>query len=418
MSRIEFKLPDVGEGLSEGEIVRWLVAAGDTVSRDQIVVEVETDKSIVELPAPADGTIVELGAAEGDMVPIGELLLILETADAAAGEPDDRQDDTSQPVETAVTKSEDAPTTPDRGSSGPRRVKAAPSVRKLAVQHGVDLADVKGSGPSGRITKEDLQQHLDAPEVGGMSERVPPSVPPARAGETGQDLVEPLRGMRRQIAKTMTAAWQQVPHITDIREIDATALVVARRRLAEDLADEVERFTFLPLMIRAVTATLATSPKFNASIDLDDETITYHGSYNIGLAAATDDGLMVPVLHDADRLGLAEIARRVDQLATGARDRSLAPEQLRQGTCTITNYGSFGGWIATPIIRPPEAAIVGFGRIRDTVVAVDGMPVVRPTLPISVSADHRLIDGDDMGGFLNRLTALLEDPILLLAGGR
>jgi pyruvate/2-oxoglutarate dehydrogenase complex dihydrolipoamide acyltransferase (E2) component len=201
--------------------------------------------------------------------------------------------------------------------------------------------------------------------------------------------------------------------------VDASALVAARRRLAEHLAEQLGpdvRFSYLPLLIKAVVTTLASAPKFNASLDLEEETVTYHGRRNIGVATATDDGLIVPVLHDADQLGLAEIADRVAALAQAARSRSLTVDQTAKGTCTVTNFGSFGGWIATPIIRPPEAAIVGFGRIADRVVAVDGVPAVRPVLPVSVSADHRLIDGDDLGAFLNRLTALLTDPILLLAG--
>jgi pyruvate dehydrogenase E2 component (dihydrolipoamide acetyltransferase) len=430
MSQIEFYLPDVGEGLSEGEIVRWLVTPGDEVVRDQTVVEIETDKSIVELPAPADGTILELGGAEGDVLPVGHLLMVMRAADENAAPPSPTSaiaEDSPAPRAEVPSASPSTPVAPERtpaavgpsGDTSPsRRVKASPAVRRLALEAGVDLVEVQGSGAGGRVTRADVEREIDG---GGRQEAAPAASaagPTTVGGAPSEDVVERLRGLRRQIAKTMTQAWQQVPHITDIRQVDATALVAARRRLAEDMRDTVGRFTYLPLLIRAVTETLATSPKFNATIDVDAETITYFGRRNIGLAAATPDGLIVPVLHDADQLGLAEIARRVDELAEGARARSLSPDQLRGGTCTITNFGSFGGWIATPIIRPPEAAIVGFGRIHDAVVAVDGEPVVRPTLPISVSADHRLIDGDDMGAFLNRLTQLLEEPVLLLGGAR
>jgi pyruvate/2-oxoglutarate dehydrogenase complex dihydrolipoamide acyltransferase (E2) component len=213
----------------------------------------------------------------------------------------------------------------------------------------------------------------------------------------------------------MTESWQSIPHITDVREIDATALVAARASLKAALDLDVP-FSYLPLVVRAVTATLDRVPVFNASVDMDAGTITYHGRRNIGLATATPDGLMVPVLHDADTLGLTAIARRVHQLGERARTRKSTPGELADGTFTITNYGSYGSWLATPIIRPSEAAILGLGRIQDRVVAVDGAPVVRPVLTIAVSADHRLVDGDSMGSFLNTLTRYLENPLLLLDG--
>lgn len=426
MSRVEFRLPDVGEGLSGGEIVRWLVGVGDTVRRDQPLVEIETDKSLVELPAPEDGVILELMGSEGDVLPVGDLLLVLETSSApkidipTGGVPS--AEGSATPAENERREPIAAIPAHAVATSG-SRAKAAPTVRKLAVELEVDLSQLEGTGAGGKITKEDVlgaaagqkntssQRHEAA---GGSASHTSPVQPRV----SGVDRVEPLRGLRRQIAKTMTTAWQQVPHITDIREVDATAIVAARKRLALAYGTEVERLTYLPLLVRAVTETLRDSPKFNASVDMDAETITYHGRMNIGLAAATPDGLLVPVLHDADKLGIAQIANRIAQLAEGARQRTLTPQEMRDGTCTITNFGSFGGWIATPIIRPPESAIVGFGRIRDRVLAVDGEVVIRPTLTLCVSADHRLIDGDDMGAFLNRLTEFIESPILMIDGGR
>lgn len=429
MSRMEFRLPDVGEGLSEGEIVRWLVEVGDTVARDQALVEIETDKSLVELPAPQDGVVLELKGSEGDVFPVGELLLVLEVSGDVPSIPNHAEQAPSTAVAPAAVAEGTPPAfdpsaaSPVAGEAGPRP-KAAPAVRKLAVEHGVDLGAVVGSGPNGKITKEDVLQAAGAgaPQPPARVDEPVAGQPPtpatqARARSDRSDQVEPLRGLRRQIAKTMTLAWQQVPHITDIREIDATALVAARKSLMKELSGTVERLTYLPLLVRALTETLRTSPKFNASIDMDAERITYHGRMNIGIAAATNEGLLVPVIHDADQMALGAIARRIDELAEGARARSLSPQEMRDGTCTITNFGSFGGWIASPIIRPPESAIVGFGRIRDRVVAVDGEVVIRPTLTVCVSADHRLIDGDDMGAFLNRITELVEDPFLMIAGG-
>jgi pyruvate/2-oxoglutarate dehydrogenase complex dihydrolipoamide acyltransferase (E2) component len=443
MSELEFRLPDVGEGLDSGEIVEWHVEPGSRVSRDQVLVDVETDKSLVELPSPVDGVVVRLGGDVGDVLEVGAVLIVLQpdqrpssrkpgpAAGSPAAEPAPAPEPASAsasiPAEAPVAALPDPPAAVDGGRPAGRRALASPATRKLALELGVDLSAVTGSGPGGRISNDDVRSFADrpagaaapaepaaeAPEPGGSP--TVPAAEPETVVATLADETVPLRGLRRQIAKTMSRSWREVPHITDFREVDATALVAARnvlRRRAEKVNGTP--FTFLPLLVKAVVATLAEHPKFNASVDMDAETITYHGRRNIGLATATDAGLIVPVLKDADTRSLADIASQIELLANAARSRTVTTDQTSQGTFTITNFGSFGGWIATPIIRPPEAAIAGFGRIRDAVVAVDGVPVVRPTLPLSVSADHRLIDGDDMGGFLNTLSAYLEDPILLV----
>ncbi|MGH8908386.1 MAG: dihydrolipoamide acetyltransferase family protein [Egibacteraceae bacterium] len=378
MNPLEFRLPDLGEGLSEGEIVAWRVAVGDHVARDQIIVEVQTDKSIVELPSPSEGVIAELGGKPGDILPVGAVLAVLRVDGLEA----------AGPPATALA--------PPAVST--QRVLASPATRRLAVELGVDLAQVQGSGPGGRVTTEDVQV----------------SAAPAIAAGTGTSSSEtvPLRGLRRRIAQAMTQAWQQIPHITDFREIDATRLITARERLRGRLGPEL---TYLPLFVAAVAAALSRHPSLNASMDLKAETITYHPRCHIGIATATDDGLIVPVLHDADRKSLAEIATEASALAQAARSRTVTPEQTAGGTFTITNFGSYGGWLGTPVIRPPEAAIAGFGRIHDAVVPVDGVPAIRPLLPMVVAADHRLIDGDVLGRFATDLAALLADPVLLLA---
>ncbi len=387
MSTLEFRLPDIGEGLSEGEIVAWRVAVGDRVARDQIIVEVETDKSIVELPSPSEGVIAELGGKPGDIIPVGAMLAVLATGGVGEVE---GVEEVGGPVATGP----------------PRRVLASPATRKLAVEMGVDLAHVQGSGPGGRVTKEDVQAAA-APVPAG---RASPGAAGRRASSEQETV--PLRGLRRRIAQTMTQAWQQIPHITDFREIDATRLIEVRARLRDRIGPEL---TYSPLFVAAVAAALPRHPALNASLDLDAETITYHPQCHIGIATATDDGLIVPVLHDADRKSLAEIAAEISTLAQAARSRTVTPEQTAGGTFTITNFGSYGGWLGTPVIRPPEAAIAGFGRIHDAVVPVDGVPTVRALLPMVVAADHRLIDGDVLGRFAADLAALLADPVLLLA---
>lgn len=433
MSQLEFRLPDVGEGLSEGEIVEWHVEVGSTVTRDQVLVDVETDKSIVELPSPVNGTVVRLGAAVGDVLEVGAVLVVLETAGRSPVSAHAAPAAPAAPAEPAAPAAPEAPAPPSAAPPTPAaaaaqpagaaggRVLASPATRKLALELGVDLTAVAGSGSGGRVTKDDVLAHTSAPAAPAPTAPTQSARSAASSGRPARvdvpalkDEVVPLRGLRRSIAKSMTRSWTEVPHITEFREVDATALVAARKLLRPRLERDGVAFTYLPLLVKAVVATLREHPKFNASVDMAAETIQYHGRRNIGLATTTDAGLIVPVLKDADTLSLSEIAREIEVLANSARDRSISTDQMSQGTFTVTNFGTFGGWLATPIIRPPETAIAGFGRIRDAVVAVDGQAVVRPTLPLSVSADHRLIDGNDMGGFLTMLIDYLTDPVLML----
>lgn len=374
---VEFRLPDVGEGLAEGEILSWRVAPGDRIARDQILVEVQTDKSVVELPAPVDGVVIELGGKVGDLLPVGAVLAVIAAGDSAKG-------------------------------PASWRVLASPATRKLALELGIDLRTVEGSGPGGRVTKEDVQRAAQAVA----------DAPSVRESVVRADDVEvvPLRGLRRRIAQTMTQAWHEIPHITSFREIEATELVRARARLQERFQHEGIRLTFLPLFVKAVAVALGRHRALNASLDLTAGTVTYHRRRHVGIAIATGDGVIVPVLPDPDRKSLIEIAREAATLAETARAGTIAPEQTAGGTFTVTNTGSYGGWFGTPVIRPPEAAIAAFGRIRDAVVAVDGAPAVRPLLPLTVAADHRLIDGDVLGAFAAELAELLSDPVLLLAG--
>lgn len=429
MSRLEFRLPDVGEGLSEAEIVEWAVAVGDTVAEDQPIVSVNTDKSIVDIPAPTAGTIVELGGEVGDVLPIGALLAVIAVDDDATGPatPPAGTDDAPvassaapspagpfQPVGAAPSDGERPPA--DQGARKPLR--AAPATRRLATELGVDLTAVNGTGPNGRITADDVRAAARtpaAPATAGATQH--PAAPratsagrPAR-GET-PDRTEPLRGTRRQIARTMAAAWS-VPHITDFREIDAAELVRVHGRLRDRIGGG--RLTFLPLFVRAAAAALRRHPSFNARIDVEADEITYRSSVNIGIAAATQHGLVVPVVADADHRSLEDIAEEIARLAEAARAGRLEPGDSADGTFTISNFGSYGTWLGTPIIRPPEVAIAGFGRIADRVVAVDGQPVVRPVLPLAVATDHRLNDGADLGAFAATLADLLRDPVLLLA---
>jgi pyruvate/2-oxoglutarate dehydrogenase complex dihydrolipoamide acyltransferase (E2) component len=384
--RVEFKLPDVGEGLEEGEIVSWLVGPGQVVTRDQALVEVQTDKALVELPSPVAGEVVSLAFAPGDMVKVGQVLMILE--DGAAS----------------------ALPTPPQTAPPPSRPKAAPAVRKLAVERGVDLASVTGTGPGGRVLAADV-------ESAASGVQIPPLARDLHA-ETKEGLGQmapgrhPLRGIRRVTAETMARSWSEIPHITTMDEVDATGLLDARRHLTEAAGSDISLAT---LFVAAVGRGLRRYPLVNASLDTGAGEIVVHDGCHVGLAVATPAGLVVGVVRDADRRPLPDLAAEVNRLTAAARHGRIEVGDLRGGTFTVTNYGSLGGRYATPLIRPPEVGIMGFGAIRPRPFVLDGAVVPRPTLPWAFSADHRLIDGDLATAFAEHVTGLLADPVRLLA---
>ncbi len=424
MSDYEFLLPDVGEGLREGEVVKWHVAPGDTVNADQIIVDVETDKAIVEIPSPVSGTIVRLGGEPNDVLPIGAVLAVIATGGAAPA-PSGRSPG-------APAESIEVPQAPAPGSSPPApraapaskpvgRALASPATRKLARTLGIDLTQIRGTGSRGQITRTDVERFAERGQAPAAASE-PPAAPaaamppaPTVPAPVGEDRVEPLRGLRRQIAMSMEQAWRRVPHIFAMDDIDATELVRARASLNDELGMRGIKLSYMPFFVKACVAALMAHPRFNASLDMEREEIIYRHRYNIGVATATPDGLIVTVVHDADRKGLAEIGEEIASLGALARERRVSLEQLSHGTFTISNYGSYGGLMGTPIIRPPEVAIAGFGRLHEAVVPVDGQPAVRMRLPFCVSTDHRVNDGEHMGAFIDVMTRTLQDPVRLLA---
>lgn len=436
-------LADVGEGLAEAEIVRWLVGKGDTVEADQPIVEVETDKSVIDLPAPVAGVITALNAQEGDVVPVGAKLAVISPSAPAATQVSGRP--TQEPVpagtetEAMTTDAPAAPTStvldaePASPSSG-GRVLASPANRRRALELGIDLTSVRGTGPGGRISADDLECVARAAAIaenGNRDGSVPQPQPQEGSGmsagrpmmawankTTDDDFAvdeRPLGVRRRAVAETMTRSWREIPHITELREIDATALVEVRKRLAARFEPEGISFTVTPLLALATVAALRRHPELHATLDLDGGRALLHRRCNLGVAVATAEGLVVPVVADAHHKGVRELAVDINGLGVAARNNRLRPEQVQGGTFTISNFGSLGVWLGTPIIRPPEVAIAGFGRITEKVVAVDGVPVVRSVLPVAVSADHRMVDGDDLARFVSELGTLLSDPVLLLA---
>ncbi|MGD9752865.1 MAG: dihydrolipoamide acetyltransferase family protein, partial [Acidimicrobiia bacterium] len=421
---LRFALPDVGEGLHEAEIVRWLVAVGETVARDQPIVEILTDKAQVELPSPAAGTIASVHAAEGDIVTVGTVIVDIDDgrgADAPPASPAPAVPSAASPAaapsETTPVAAPAAATAPAVAAAPSRRPKASPSTRKLAARLGVDLRRLAGTGPGGRILAADVEAaHAGGPAPSAAPPATPaarttPSTPAAAAAEPGPlgpvptsrsvttlgqlpAGTHPLRGIRRLTAASMAQSWTTIPHITGMDEVDATALLDARKRLQGSLraggAEEAAAaLTPLVLLAAAVARTLRRFPLVNAAVDADGAAVTVHERVNLGVAVATPDGLIVPVVTDADRRDLVSLALEMQRLAVAARNRTVSADELRGGTFTLTNYGALGGRFATPLILPGQAGIMGFGAIKERPIVVDGAVVARRTLPVVFSADHR-----------------------------
>ena len=386
-----FRLPDIGEGLEEAEIVEWLVRPGDTVVRDQALVEVLTDKASSELPSPVAGVVLTLGGAEGDRLQVGDVLI--EIDDGSVGEP--AMPEAPTPV-VAATTSEAAT---GRTTSG-NRPKASPATRKLARERGIDLAATIGTGPGGRITAADLD----------TSAPTPTSVP----DDSTLGQMEPgrhaLRGVRGVVARNMAQSWSEIPHIHTFDELDASLLLDLRTRM-QGMGREV---TPLAVAIVAAAGALRRFPLVNACIE--DEEILVSERVNLGVAVATESGLVVPVLKDADQLDVFAATTAVAELAERPRAGDLTAADLRGATFTVTNYGSLGGRWATPIIPPGQAAILGLGRIADRPTVVNGAVAVRPMLPFVFGADHRLVDGDLLEAFKRSIVDDLTEPLRLLVG--
>ena len=497
----EFELPDLGEGVAEGELLAWHVAPGDHVDGDQVIAEVETDKAAVDVPSPVAGTVQERQYEPGDIVETGAVLVTIDTDEA--GDTDGEATDDSSTTEGTSTEE-----TSTRGG----RVFAPPTVRRLARELGVDLTTVDGTGPSGRITEGDVRRIGDgegeqsageasgagdgetavksavrpvgddedeqsadrdqtlatpstrkvARELGVNIDAVPtdqmrdgqPYVDEAAvrawATETTAEQVpterrEPYRGVRRRIGQQMQRSRQEVPHATHHDQAVVSGLVEARDRL-EPLAEErAIRLTYTPFLLKSVAAALTDHPILNTELDTEAEEIIYRDEYHIGVATATDDGLVVPVVENVNEKGLLELAREVNDLVERARSRDIAREELQGGTFTVTNFGAIGGEYADPIINVPETAILGTGALKKRPVAAgetrterasrdgkrgergadrressrqvrpaSGEVLAKPTLPLSLAIDHRVIDGADAARFVNTLKEYLADPTLLL----
>ena len=391
----ELKLPDVGEGIAEGEVVRWLVAEGAAVKEDDPLVEVLTDKANVEIPSPVTGTLAKILAQPGQVVKVGAPLALIEPA---AG-----QSVAGHRAEVSATASPEAP---EPGKGVPAKepgapggaVLATPVVRKLAKDLGVELGNVRGGGPGGRVTEEDVRQ-----AAGKGAAAAPGPAPGAAPGER-----IPFRGRRRMVARKMVAAKTRVPHAMLVDEADVSGLLAERTKMREIGEREGVRITILPFLMKAVADALKGHPALNASLDEDREEIVLKKTFDIGMAVDAEDGLVVPVVRNADAKTVIELAREIERLSAGAREGTLSPEDLSGGTFTITSIGSIGGLFSYPVINVPEAAILAAHKIVTRPVVRDGEIVPREMMYLSLSFDHRIVDGGAATRFMNEVVRRIE----------
>ncbi len=443
MAKWEFKLPDIGEGVTEGEVVQWLVKEGEIVKEDQPMVEVMTDKATVTITSPRAGRIAELRGKPGQVVQVHSVLVVFEL-DAAAPTPNNghahangtssKKDD--GPAATAVGDIRE--TLPGMGSPAPARAApatsqggrsaggavstyfnekplATPATRKTARDLGVDLKQVRPSGPQGRVTKQDVEAHAHG--QGARAEVSTPAAPQTITARTPTVIAPgaleervPFTGMRRRIASKMQQSKQTAAHFTFVEECDTTALMGLRARLRETAEKQGVKLTYLPFIVKAVVAALKKHPILNSALDEAKQELVYRKYYNIGVAASTDAGLMVPVIKDADRRSLLDIAREIDRLGQDAKAGKSRVDDLQGSTFTITSLGAEGGLFATPIINFPEVGILGVHRIKERPVVKDGQIVIGHVMLLSLSFDHRIVDGHVGAAFAYDVIGYLENP--------
>ncbi|WP_374963629.1 dihydrolipoamide acetyltransferase family protein [Lysinibacillus sp. RS5] len=438
----EFRLPDIGEGIHEGEIVKWFVKAGDTVKEDDILCEVQNDKAVVEIPSPVEGTVEEVLVGEGTVAVVGDVLirfdapgyedLKLKGDDHAEAKTEAQVQATAEsgqavakaPVEEEKASEKTAVKTEDVAVDT-KRIIAMPSVRKFARDNDVNIREVKGTGKNGRILKLDIENFLNgggaveaevaqvANEEAVQQETTTQAAPVVLEGEFPETR-EKMSGIRKAIAKAMVHSKQTAPHVTLMDEVDVTALVAHRKKFKDIAAEKGVKLTYLPYVVKALISTLREFPEFNRSLDDATQEIIQKHYYNIGIAADTEKGLLVPVIKHADRKSVFAVSNEINELATKAREGKLAPHEMKGASMSITNIGSAGGQWFTPVINHPEVAILGIGRISEKPVIKNGEIVAAPVLALSLSFDHRMIDGATAQNALNHLKRLLSEPELLL----
>jgi pyruvate dehydrogenase E2 component (dihydrolipoamide acetyltransferase) len=426
----EFRLPDIGEGVAEGEVVKWFVQPGDTIREDAPLVSVLTDKANVEIPSPKSGTVVAIHAKEGEKVKVGGLLVTIEVAGAGgAAPPAPKPAEAAAPAVALAAPAAATPSAPG-GAASPApggRVLASPYLRRLAAERGLDLNQVHGSGPGGRITEADLVVGASPPATASpgiaptTTEAPPPTTPaplPSVASVASDAEFErvPIRGVRRVIAEHMTEATHRAAHFTYVEEVDVTELVRLRDRMAKHVEKNAVKLSYLPFIVKAIVAGLRSQPWMNARMDDEHQELHVYRDVHIGIATAAPEGLIVPVVRNVETKSIAKLAKEIQELAERGRAGKLTRAELTGGTFTITSLGALGGVLATPILNYPEVAILGVHRIvRRPVYLPDGTLAPAHLMNLSVSLDHRVLDGIVGAQFVHVVKGHLEDPHQLFA---
>ena len=402
----ELHLPDIGEGVAEGEILKWMAKEGDQIKEDQPIVEVMTDKVNVQIPAPRSGKVLQILVKEGDVAKVGQTIMVIDdgsgTGAAVAAVPTPAQAHAAAPLVAAPQP------------SPPGGVLATPATRKLARELGVDIFAVRGSGPQGRVTEDDVRKTASAPRPGTATVTVQTPRPASAKAGPMEELV-PLRGIRKTISERMLKSLQTTAQVTHVDEADMTELVLLREAFKGSAEKRGVRLTFLPFIIKAIVPALKEFPYVNSSLDEQNGNIVLKKYYNIGVATDTEQGLVVPVVKDADMKDIFELAGEIEKLADKARKGQLSLDEVRGSTFTITNVGAIGGVFATPIVNIPEVAILGLHKITKRPVVRDGKVEIRDTTYLSLSFDHRVVDGAYAARFTSRVIDTIQDTKKLLA---
>lgn len=426
MAKFEYRFPELGEGLHEGEIIKMHIKQGDKVTDEDIIMEVQNDKAVVEVPCPVNGTVLEVLGTDGAIFRVGQVVAVIDAEGEIpeqllgggdhAEEPQAEEAKAPEAASAPVAASTDAPAAPNH------EVLATPSVRKFAREQGVDIAQVTGTGKAGKVTREDVESFKNgggapAPAAAQASEAAPTapqaSAPTAIPAGSDEERV-PFKGIRKAISNAMVKSAYTAPHVTIMDEVDVTELVAFRTRMKPVAEKKGIKVTYLPFIVKALVAASRKFPALNASIDEVNNEIVYKKHYDIGIATDTDNGLIVPVIKDADRKSIWMIAEAISDLALRGREGKLSANEMKGSTISISNIGSAGGMFFTPIINYPEVAILGTGRISEKPVVRDGEVVVAPVMALSLSFDHRLIDGATAQNFMNYIKQLLANPELLV----
>lgn len=428
----EFKLPDIGEGIHEGEILKWFVKEGDHIEEDDPLCEVQNDKAVVEIPSPVEGEVLEIYVQEGEVAIVGDPLIKIDAEGHESEEEAENEEQTTAAKEEQgglkETQSEakttdvtDANEQASEQTTSNQRVIAMPSVRKYAREQEVHIQEVSGSGKNGRILKEDIDAYISGDQKAPSEDKAT-----GQAAETAETKAAPvvhseypetrekMSGIRKVIANAMVNSKTKAPHVTLMDEIDVTALVEHRKRYKEVALEQDIKLTYLPYVVKALISASKKYPILNAMLDDETEEIVHKHYYNIGIAADTERGLVVPVVKDADRKSIFEISAEINELAEKARNGKLTAEEMKGASNTISNIGSAGGQWFTPVLNYPEAAILGIGRIADKPIARNGEVVVAPVLALSLTFDHRIIDGVIGQEALNQIKRILHDPQLIM----